>query len=323
MKEQERKKVLLEATSRIREEYIEEASEPVCTRPRWVELVATAAVLAVIIGALLFVMPTDQKNEVGPFLGIRAHAADGGMVILENMGDSVFLKDQISELFPGKNVYILDVSLENYTGTAQELTNGQFMVFHKGKYLKPGEADEYMAIQWLSREEDGMFGYRIIGWCETSDYITIQAHGAENKILHQKELRISNKNGYQMQIAISYTHLDDRSTDELIDVVMRQDYSSHLMFSSDLSRHTLMRHTGFQELSERPDAASKLLQLFIRVQNGEKIFVVDGYTDFLGRELNNDFLLSIVLSWDVFWDQLTPAEQALALEYDCWRKHMH
>jgi hypothetical protein len=58
---EERKKLLLDATAGIREEYIEEAAAP---RPRkqplWMKLTAAAAVLALVIGGLLL------KPTAGP-----------------------------------------------------------------------------------------------------------------------------------------------------------------------------------------------------------------------------------------------------------------
>lgn len=308
---------MLEATSGIREDYIEEAANTKITLPRWVGITAAAAVLVLVIGLTVAIWPGVSDSTSVPLLVIQAHAADGNTATLENVGDHVFLEDQTSDLFPGKTVYTLDVSLEGYNGDRDALTDGQFSLFHKGKYLTPGETDAYLSVQWLSRETDGVFGYRITGWCETMDYISVWLYGEDRQVLHQKELRITNEGGYQMQMRISYTHRDDRTTDELIDVVMRQDYSWHVMLSSDLRQRFLLNNTGFRELVQRPDAPAKLLELFVRCQNEEGLFPMDGII--VGMSGDNDWLLGAMLTWDEIWNRLTPEEQALALGHGCSR----
>lgn len=317
MNQQERRKHLLEATQGIREEYIEEAAENIRKRPRWAGLVAAAAALVLVVGALLILWPSEQAGETIPFLAIRVYAANGDTVMLENAGDHVFAKGQTSDLFPGKTVYTLDVSLEGYNGDTADLINGQFRLWHRGRVLKPGESDEYLAVHWLSREEDGVFGYRITGWCETGDYISLMIYGEDNRILHEKDLRIINDFGYEMQMRISYTYREDRTTDELIDAVMRQDYSGHTMFSSNLDQRFLRSHTGFQELIQRPDAPSKLLELFVRSANEKGLFPMDAI--FVGMSGDNDWLLNVLLCWDEIWTGLTQEEQALALGHGCSR----
>lgn len=314
---QEQMEALLEATSGIREEYIEEAAQIHRSRPRWVSFAAAAAVLVLVIGLAVAIWPGMSDSTSVPLLVIQAYAADGNTVTLENVGDHVFLEDQTSDLFPGKTVYTLDVSLEGYNGDRAALTDGQFSLYHKGKYLTPGESDAYLSVQWLNRETDGVFGYRITGWCETGDYISVWLYGEDRQVLHQKELRITNEGGYQMQMRISYTHRDDRTTDELIDVVMRQDYSLHVLLSSDLRQQFLLNYTGFRELVQRPDAPAKLLELFVRCQNEKSLFPMDGII--VGMSGDNDWLLGAMLTWDEIWNRLTPEEQALALGHGCSR----
>lgn len=316
----EQMEALLEATSGIREEYIEEAAQICRRRPRWVGFAAAAAVLALVIGLTVAIWPDMSDSTSVPLLVIQAHAADGNIVTMENVGDHVFLENQTSDLFPGKTVFTLDVSLEGYNGDRAALANGQFSLFHKGEYLTPGESNAHLSVQWLSRETDGVFGYRITGWCETGDpgeYISVWLYGEDQQVLHQKELRITNEGGYHIQMRISYTHRDDRTTDELIDVVMRQDYSWHVMLSSDLRQRFLLNCTGFRELVQRPDAPAKLLELFVRCQNEKGLFPMDGIV--VGTSGDNDWLLGVMLTWDEIWDRLTPEEQALALGHGCSR----
>lgn len=319
---QERKALLLDATAGIREEYIEEAALPVTKKAaRWPRLVAAAAALVLLMGLGAWLWPEGKTPaEFLPTFAVRAYAAEGEEVVLNNAGENVILRTETSDLFPGKTVYVLDVSLEGYAGNIQELGNGNFSIFHRGpSWLQPGQSDESLAVQWLSREEDGMFGYRLIGWCDTGDQIELKICGEDRKVLHEKELKIQvTEAGYQLDVRISYTHRENRSTEELIDVIMRQDYSWHTLLSSNLDQRFLLNHTGFRELIQRPDAPAKLLELFLRSQNEKEIYPMDAI--FVGLGGNNDWLLNVILSWDEVWHRLTPKEQALALGHGCSRQ---
>lgn len=315
----EQTKRLLEATDGIREEYIEEAASPRRSRPQWVGFGAAAAVLLLLLGVAALFLPSAPDGEVFPFLAIRAYAADGSSTIIDELGDTALLCADSSPLFPGKEVYILDVYLENYTGDLEDLTQGTFYLIHKNRGLKPGEADESMAVEWLSREEDGFFGYRITGWCEERDYFELVIRDEDQKILHQKEVRIDKSEDYRANVQISYTYREDRTTDELIEAVMRQNYEQSFRFSSDLYQQHLLNNTGFRELTQRPDAARKLLDLFVRSKNGEQLFMVPSFWED-GAMKCNDNLLGTILCWDEFWDQLTRKEKELLVSYGVLRR---
>ena len=314
------KKILLDATAGIREEYIEDAAAPAAkSRPLWVRFAATAAVLALLLGGLLLKPESNPGEPVIPILGIRAYATDGEPIVIENIGDRISVQKDTSELFPGKQVYILDVYVESYGLPDTASLDKNFVLWHYGnRYLRPGESDQQLAVQWLTMEKDGVLGYRIIGWCEAQDRLALTIYGEGQKVLYEKEIRIVQvDDGYEMDVRISYTHKEDRTTDELIEVVMHQDYSSHTMLSSSFSQRFLLNHTGFRELIERPDAPSKLLALFIRSQGEKGIFSLDKI--FVGLSADNDWLLNILLTWDEIWEGLTPREQALALGHGCSR----
>ena len=317
---EERKKLLLDATAGIREEYIEEAATAKPVKTPWLRVAAIAAVLALVIGGLLLYKPAQHSGEpVIPIFGLRAYAANGEPIYIENIGDRVSAKNLTSDLFPGKQVYVLDVYLDGYNLPNTAPLDDKLVIYHKeNRFLEPGESDEWLAVQWLTMEKDGVLGYRLIGWCDNQDQIALRIYGEDHKILYEKEIRIGYaEDGYEMDVRISYSYKDNRTTDELIDLVMHQDYSRHTIFSSDLSQRFLLSHTGFRELIERPDAPSKLLALFIRSQHEKGIFSLDKI--FVGMSADNDWLLNILLTWDEVWEGLTPREQALALGHGCSR----
>lgn len=317
---EERKKLLLDATAGIREEYIEEAATAKPVKTPWLRVAAIAAVLAIVIGGLLFYKPAENVGEpVIPIFGLRAYAANGEPIYIENIGDRVSAKNLTSDLFPGRQVYMLDVYLEGYNLPNTAPLDDKLTINHKGtRYLKPGESDEWLSVQWLTMDRDGVIGYRLVGWCDGMDQIALCIRGEDGRILYEKEIRIhSAEEGYEIDVRISYSYRDNRTTDELIELVMHQDYSTQVMFSSDLQQRGLRSHTGFQELVKRPDAPSKLLALFIRSQHEKGIFALDKI--FIGMSGDNDWLLNILLTWDEVWEGLTPREQALALGHGCSR----
>lgn len=316
----ETQRTLLEATSGIREEYIEEAAAEKTARNIWARVAAAAAVLALLIGGLLLLKPHPNPGEpIIPVFGIRAYAADGEPVIIGNIGDRISAQKATSDLFPGKQVYVLEVYMKGYELPNTSPLDRNFVLSHRGNYyLKPGESDEWLAVEWLTMEKDGVLGYRLIGWCDQQDQLALRIYGEDQKVLYEKEICIVYaEDGYEMDVRISYSHQEDRTTDELIEAVLRQDYSRHTIFSSDLSQRGLLSHTGFRELTQRPDAPSKLLALFIRSQEEEGIFSLDKI--FVGFSGDNDWLLNVLLTWDEIWEGLTPREQALALGHGCSR----
>lgn len=316
---EETKKVLLDATAGIREEFLQEAANVQPIRRPWLRVAAIAAALALVIGGLLLKPSKNPGEPAIPIFGIRAYAADGEAILIENIGDRISAQKETSELFPGKDVYVLDVYLEGYELADTSVLDGNFALWHRGnRVLKPGESDEWMAVQWLTLEKDGVLGYRLIGWCDQKDQLGLRIYGEDQKVLYEKEIRIEYAGDkYDMDVRISYAREEGRTTDELIEVVMRQDYSGHTMLSSDLSQRFLLNHTGFRELIERPDAPSKLLALFIRSQREKGIFSLDKII--VGLSGDNDWLLNILLTWDEIWEGLTPREQALALGHGCSR----
>ena len=312
-------KFWMDATGGIREEYIEEAAFCGYRRRIWIRVLSAAAVLALVIGMVAIWHNSGEKTELLPMFAIRTYAAEGETVILENTGDTVSLLSGMSELFAGRKVFILDVSLEGYDQVKKGKIEENFSLVHRGaSRLKSGESDEYLSVQWLDREKDGMFGYRLIGWCEKQDTIALQICGDDGTILHEKELRIeATEEGYQLSVDISYHYQSNRSTEDLIDVVMRQKYTRSILLSSNFDMRFLLGHTGFQELIRRPDAPSKILELFLRSQNGEILYPLeDIFFDMSGC---NDGLLNVLLTWDEIWERLTPREQALALGHGCHR----
>lgn len=319
MMEPNRMKSLMDATSGIREEYIEEAAADRVKRNWLVRIASVAAVLALVIGMTMALWPEENLEPI-PFFAIRAYAADGSVAVLDELGDTAVLKTGKSDLFPGKKVYTLDVSLEGYTGSKEDLLNGQFRFLHKSKMIKPGESDEYLAVQWLSEEEDGFFGYRIIGWCDKSDTISLTIYDADyQRVLHDKQIRITNDRKYSANLRISYTYQEDRTTDELIDLIMMQDYTFEIMLSSDFYQRHLRYATGFGELTQRPDAVEKLLERYVRIMNGEQLYVFSGILGDETWQWSNDYLIGAILSWDEFWNQMTLEQQLEFASYGQWR----
>lgn len=313
-------KKMLDATSGIRNEYLEEAANVQPVRRPWIRVAAIAAVLVLVIGWVAWPCDMEEPNtDPISFFAIRAYAADGEEVFFENIGDRLSVQMDTSDLFPGKQVYVLEVFLKDYELTDTSVLDKNFVLWHRGiRILKPGESDEWMAVQWLTMEKDGALGYRIIGWCDEQDRFAVKIYGDDQKVLYEKEILVKYAGDeYEMDVRISYAHEEGRTTDELIDLVMRQDYSGHTMLSSDLRQRFLLSHTGFWELIERPDAPSKLLALFMRSQREKGIYSLDKI--FVGLSGDNDWLLNVLLSWDEIWEGLTPREQALALGHGCSR----
>lgn len=304
----ERKKALLEATAEIREAYIEEAAH---TRPRrsWlVRLGTAAATLALVIGLTLALWPDQAANDPIPFFAIRAYAEDGSVAVLDRIGDRAALAPDTSDLFPGKEVYVLDISMDNYPGDPRDIEEQNFVFRHRGQYLVPGDSNEYLSIQWLTEEKDGMNGYRIIGWSDNRDYIEIRITSDE-RVIHEKGLYITKGAGYIVGTEISYNYDANRTTDELIEAAFNQGIGGNVSVYSNLTD----LHGGFLELEERTDAAQKLLALYVRIMNGEQIFAENRYG------MRSDWLVGMVLSRDVHWNRLTQEEKELFCSFGLWR----
>ena len=308
----QKQKAILEATSGIRDAYIEEAAAKQFRSHRWGYKTAIAAVLALVIGAFCLFGRNPDAGDPVPFFAIRAYAEDGATITLKNFGDSAQSRIEQSDLFPGKEVYVLDISLDGYEGDPHDIADERFTFQHRGKYLVPGDSDEYLSIQWLTAEQDGMNGYRIIGWCDSRDWINIDIRDPDGRIIHQKHLMVTKDTEYLVSTQISYSYKEDRTTDELIEAAFNQGID--LTLCSGNYYHTLKGlHGGFAELEDRPDAAKKLLALYVRIMEGEQIFACN----WLGR--STDSMVGMVLSRDIHWNNLTQKEKELFCSYGLWR----
>lgn len=308
----QKQKAMLDATSGIRDAYIEEAAAKQLHTHRWGYKAAIAAVLALVIGAFSLFGRDPNTGESIPFLAVRAYAEDGTAITLENYGDSAQSRVDKSDLFPGKEVYVLDISLDGYEGDPHDIADERFTFQHRGKYLVPGDSDEHLSIQWLTEEQNGMNGYRIIGWCDSRDWINIDIRDPDGRIIHQKHLMVTKDTEYVVSTLISYSYKEDRTTDELIQAAFNQGIDLTLCSGN---YYTALKglHGGFAELEERPDAAQKLLALYVRIMDGEQIFA----HDWLGR--STDSMVGLVLSRDVHWNRLTQEEKELFCSYGLWR----
>ena len=220
------KKILLDATAGIREEYIEDAAAPVAkSHPRWVRFAAAAAVMALLLGGTLLLWPdSSPQAEYTPFFAIRAYAQDGSEATLDRTGDSSVLVSAESDLFPGKQTYMLEIYLTNTDGSKVNLADYSFYCFHRGKYLEPGDSDESLSVQFI--QEDGIYGYRIIGWCEASDAATISVRNQENLIVYQRHMYVLNNGEYTTRVDSVYNYEAGIPTEKLIDKILAQNYQN-------------------------------------------------------------------------------------------------
>lgn len=304
----ETERALLDATAGIREEYIEEAAASRQSRPLWAAFAAAAAVLAILLGVAL-----QRQSVVGsepvPFFAIRAYAQDGTKATLERAGDSIELTAGESGLFPGRAVYTLDVSLTGADGSRVDLSDYQFECFHRGSYLQPGQSDEYISITWL--EEDGFYGYRIVGWCETPEYVDITIRDQSGLILYQKSMLIEFAEQYSVDVYTDYVYEKDISTDALIEKLFDtgQRYSIKTAFAStNYVEYQILRDQcgGFTELEQRPDAASLLLQRWVReMEASDKQYI----------SVEGSGMIGLVLAQDAHWNNLAQEELALIESY--------
>lgn len=313
---------LLDATAGIRETYIEEAASPPIRRT-WLIYAAAAAALVVLLSAVLWPAQPQPGSEPVPFFAIQAYAADGTAKILDDIGESVVIASGKSSLYPDKNVYSFYISLGDYTGDPADFEEGEFIFRENGKFLQPGEIGEEIAVEWLRSEDHGISGYRVTGWCEDRDWIDITIEDKNGTVLHQKELWVEKEaENYRITARISYTYRDDMTTDELIDEVLRQNYIDKTFCSTfEMMYHFVRRDTGFLILEQRPDAAEKLLERFIahrleyEALHGPPSGLTMGWFD---PQFNTDVLASM-LTYDVYWNQLTQEQQELYCTHGGWR----
>lgn len=299
------KKNLLDATAGIRPEYIEEAAAPaVKSRPHWVRFAAAAAMLALLLGGMMLLWPdSNPQADHTPFFAIRAYAQDGTEATLDRAGDTAMIAATQSDLFPGKQVYVMDISLTDAQGNRLDLEDSKFWCRHKGELIEPGMADENFSIEWV--EDDSFYGYRLIGWCEENDHIDIIIWDKNGFILHQKTMWISFSVQYHATLFTSYNQEKGLSTEALISKILDTEqvyFDLGYASSPTAAYHTLrIRYGGFQDLEQRQDAASLLLQRWLkkREQSTQKPMnlISDGYE-------------GLMLAQTVYWRQLTEDEKA-------------
>lgn len=312
----------MEITGNIRDDFIEEAAQLKKRRSTLLRIASAAAVLVLILGAFAL-LQRDANSEPIPLFAIRAYAADGSLKILDDVNESVLMASGRSRLFPKKQVYTFDISLGDYTGDPADFEEGKFIFREKGKNLQPGEVGEKIAVEWLRSEENGISGYRVTGWCDDYGGISITIEDKNGIVIHQKQLWVEREeDDYRITALISYTYREDMTTEELIDEVMRQNYSTSLGLASSFYNYYsfVQDDTGFEILEQRPDAAGKLLEHYIQlVEELEEVRgEVDGKVYWADWQYNIG-LLTCMLSDDVYWNRLTREQQELYCAHGGWR----
>ena len=302
MKE-ETKRTLLDATSGIREEFLEEAATAKPAKTPWLRVAAIAAVLALVIGGLLLKPAADPQEPVMPLFGIRAYAQEGVLAKLETVGDSSALVSGKSHLFPGKDTFTLEIYLANEDRSRVDLTDYEFRCFHRGGYLKPGDSDGSLSVTFL--DENGVYGYRLTGWCDDFTLMDISVKDEDGLILYQRSMRIDYHEHYTTEIYTAYNYDESISTEKLIDNILAQDYSRMEIFSSDIVipySDYANHYGGFWLLEKREDAASLLLQRWLKEME-EKKDKLQYYVS-----VDQTGLLGTILAQDVHWNRLSEAE---------------
>lgn len=314
----ENTKKLLDATAGIRAEFIEEAESPqLRKRPMWTKLAAAAAVLALVIGGLLLLKPDPNPGEPGrPRFVVQAYAADGSPISLNAAAGISNFRTGTSEQFPDKETFTLDIFLMDASGTQHALKESDFSCVHRyGTNLKPGESDDRISVSWI--EEDGLFGYRIIGWCDELISLDITIRWTDGLILHQSSMLIKKEQDYQAKVFTFYNHEAGLSTEELIAKIFdtEQDYFWHTKYAStlDVSYSSLVRFCGgFAELEQRSDAASLLLKRWIKEMEA---------SEYKYASVEGSGLTGLVLYQDAHWYNLTEEELALIESYGYSTEH--
>ena len=306
MTKEEKTKALLDATAGIREEYIEEAAAAEVLRKPWRRVAAIAAVLALVIGGLLLYHPGEKPDEPAiPVFGIRVYAEDGVLTKLGSVGDSHNLTSGESPLFPGKQTFTLEIYMTHNDSSKVDLKDYKLLCFHRGRFVEPGDSDGYLGVMLL--EEDGVYGYRIVGWCEegNAEYLDISVKNKDGVIIYQRSMKIDYDSGYKTTVYTAYDYTIGISTEELIDHVLSQDYSRTELLSSNFPNSYgtyAYQYGGFQELEGREDAPSLLLQRWLQEMEAKK--------DELQRypSVDSTGLLGVMLAEDVYWNQLSEEE---------------
>ena len=304
---------LSRALSDISDDKIAEAAA-VTAAPRkrvWPGLVAAAAALAILLGAGALLWPgSETPANYLPVFAIRAYAADGTVNTLSGAGETSSLSAAENDLFPGKQTYTLDVSLTNADGSRLDLTNSTFeFPRYNRELLQPGNSDEHVSITLV--DEEGFYGYRIVGWCDKYDFLDITIRDKKGMILHQKTIWVQFSEQYIVTVQTSYTHEEGLSTEELIAKLFDtgQNYSVHTMIASSpyVAYSRLVRNCGgFEELEQRSDAASLLLERWVQQKEEDPCN---------WASVQDSGTVGLVLAQTPHWRNLTEEERALIESY--------
>lgn len=298
---------LSRALSDISDDKIAEAAAITAGAKRrvWPRFVAAAAALVILLGTAALLWPgTEAPGEYLPILAIRAYAVDGSVATLGTAGDNTQLRTDASELFPDKEVFILDVSLTDAKGNRLDLADCTFYCSHWGEKLQPGESDEGLAIMLV--DEADFYGYRIVGWCDEYDYLDVTIRGANGWILHQKELHITYDGQYQANVIYSYHYEPNLTTEQLIAKLFDSGYYSWrtMYASSPTAAYSSLVNLvgGYAELEQRPDAASLLLERWVQEM---------GKSEYRFVSVQGSGRVGLLLAQTPYWRNLTEEELAL------------
>lgn len=313
---EERKKLMLDATAGIREEYIEEAATAKPVKTPWLRVAAIAAVLALVIGGL-FLKPTAGPEDPARLLfAVQAYAQGGSLAMLESVGDSCNLASGESYLFPGKQTFMLEIYMTNLDGSKVNPQKYRLLCRHEGQYLEPGDSDDSLSVMLM--EEEGYYGFRIIGWCDKSTAVDITVRDEDDRIIYQRNMWIDYDFGYTTKVYNAYQYVAGVPTETLIDQILAQDYHDVEIFSSDIVPSYASYaeyYGGFRELELREDAPSLLLQRWLEDMETKKdklqYYVSVDQTGLLGN----------MLAQDVYWNQLSEAQLKQIEQFGLRRWH--
>lgn len=317
MTSEKRTQLLLDATAGIQEEYIEEAAAKQPSRQPWHWIAATAAVLALVIGGLLLLRQDEAPDgTVLPLFAVRAYAQGDSLAILESVGDSCNLASGESYLFPGKQTFMLEIYITNLDGSKVNPQKYRLLCRHEGRYLEPGDSDDSLIVMLM--EEEGYYGFRIIGWCDNSTVVDITVRDEDDRIIYQRNMWIDYDFGYTTKVYNAYQYVVGVSTETLIDQILSQDYHDVEIFSSNIvPRYSSYAdyYGGFRELELREDAPSLLLQRWLEDMETKKdklqYYVSVDQTGLLGN----------MLAQDVYWNQLSEAQLKQIEQFGLRRWH--
>ena len=313
---EERKKLLLDATAGIREEYIEEAATAKPVKTPWLRVAAIAAVLALVIGGLLLKPTAGPEDPARLLFAVQAYAQGGSLAMLESVGDSCNLASGESYLFPGKQTFMLEIYMTNLDGSKVNPQKYRLLCRHEGQYLEPGDSDDSLSVMLM--EEEGYYGFRIIGWCDKSTAVDITVRDEDDRIIYQRNMWIDYDFGYTTKVYNAYQYVAGVPTETLIDQILAQDYHDVEIFSSDIVPSYASYaeyYGGFRELELREDAPSLLLQRWLEDIETKKdklqYYVSVDQTGLLGN----------MLAQDVYWNQLSQAQLKQIEQFGLRRWH--